>query len=253
MVPSNFNPAINPAPPVGGLFQSNHKVIEQNDPPIDNFAPRVGFAWQPLASNRLVFRGGFGFFYDRQDRTRSSPPQHRASRTDHGRPSRVGKLLLLRSGFPMALPQRAGLDASFGKHQHNNQTGSSSNLSQVLVQQIIHAPLIYEWNLNAQYEFLPSWVLELGYVGSHGIHQNSGNRQINEALWRALQTRPDGLATNTVANASLRVPYLGFSPGGMMTQTLRRREIQQPPGDGTEADVSRAHHPGCLYLEQVLE
>jgi hypothetical protein len=34
-------------------------------------------------------------------------------------------------------------------------------------------PLTYEWNTNVQYEFLPSWVLEVGYVGSHGIHQAS--------------------------------------------------------------------------------
>ncbi len=31
--------------------------------------------------------------------------------------------------------------------------------------------MTYEWNLNTQYEFLPSWVLEVGYVGARGIHQ----------------------------------------------------------------------------------
>ena len=31
----------------------------------NNFAPRIGFAYSPLDSNRLVVRGGFGFFYDR--------------------------------------------------------------------------------------------------------------------------------------------------------------------------------------------
>ena len=31
----------------------------------NNFAPRVGFAYWPLESNRLVLRGGFGLFYDR--------------------------------------------------------------------------------------------------------------------------------------------------------------------------------------------
>ena len=65
VVPSNYNPAINPAPPVGGLFQNNQKIGTQNNEPIDNFAPRVGFAWQPTNSDRLVLRSGFGFFYDR--------------------------------------------------------------------------------------------------------------------------------------------------------------------------------------------
>ena len=31
----------------------------------NNFAPRLGFAFSPFESNRLVIRGGFGLFYDR--------------------------------------------------------------------------------------------------------------------------------------------------------------------------------------------
>jgi len=31
----------------------------------NNFAPRLGFAWSPLRSNRLVVRGGYGLFYAR--------------------------------------------------------------------------------------------------------------------------------------------------------------------------------------------
>jgi len=44
VVPSDFNFAAYPAPPVGGLFQNNQKISTQNSPSIKNFAPRVGFA-----------------------------------------------------------------------------------------------------------------------------------------------------------------------------------------------------------------
>jgi hypothetical protein len=33
-------------------------------PDRNNFAPRVGFAWRPLASDRLVIRSGYGIYYD---------------------------------------------------------------------------------------------------------------------------------------------------------------------------------------------
>ena len=41
---------------------NNHTLNGQDK---NNFAPRIGFAYSPLADNRMVIRGGFGMFYDR--------------------------------------------------------------------------------------------------------------------------------------------------------------------------------------------
>jgi hypothetical protein len=80
-------------------------------------------------------------------------------------------------------------------------------------------PLTYQYNLQAQYEFLHDWVLEVGYVGSRGIHlyPQGGvtERELNQALLASPTNPVNGITTNTVANASVRVPYLGFSPGGL--------------------------------------
>ena len=36
-------------------------------PDKNNFAPRIGFAWDVLGNAKLVMRGGFGIFYDIED------------------------------------------------------------------------------------------------------------------------------------------------------------------------------------------
>ncbi len=41
---------------------NNHTLRGQDR---NNFAPRIGFAYSPFESNRMVIRGGFGTFYDR--------------------------------------------------------------------------------------------------------------------------------------------------------------------------------------------
>jgi len=65
-------------PPVSGFVQAGN-VIPQYDLPdvpnvgkyvvssidANNFAPRIGFAYSPLDSGRLVFRAGYGVFYPR--------------------------------------------------------------------------------------------------------------------------------------------------------------------------------------------
>ena len=134
------------------------------------------------------------------------------------------------------------------------QTGTSSNLSQVLVEQNILMPLMNQWNLNTQYEFAHDWVLELGYVGSHGIHQYSGNRQINEADLASPSNPINGITTNTVANASLRVPYLGFSPAGVSTSETRGDVKFNSLQATLRKQMSAWPVPSSrLYLEQVPE
>ena len=111
--------------------------------------------------------------------------------------------------------------------------GTSSNLSGTNIIQNFTNGLVYEWNLNTQYEFLPSWVLELGYVGSRGIHQTGGyNSNLTETAGSiilpstlrisrvrairfpavTMETQQTASLRIPAANLNLRVPYLGFSP-----------------------------------------
>lgn len=58
-VPANYS-----APLPSGIVRSDNNGPVPNGAPRDNFAPRVGFAWQPTGSDKWVLRGGFGMFYD---------------------------------------------------------------------------------------------------------------------------------------------------------------------------------------------
>ncbi len=236
VIPSNWNSSANAAPPVGGVFQNNNKTFRRGGTPLTNFAPRLGFAWAPLASNRMVLRGGFGYFYDK---TGNANYNNGYEQNEPYSASVFGSS----SGIYYSTLQSPFLQTTLGWTPRwvnfgaagTNAGAAYSNLSVASTQQNYWTPVTYQWNLNAQYEFVHSWTLELGYVGSRAIHQPGleAGRMINEAQLvgnpvgtntinapgitqgLVLPTSAGG-AGNTTANAFLRVPYLGFAPSGLI-------------------------------------
>jgi hypothetical protein len=90
----------------------------------------------------------------------------------------------------------------------------SSSVTEAAEFQNFVTPLVYSWNANIQYQFAPTWMLEVAYVGARGIHQAVLTEIISEALLATPTNPVNGLTTSTVNNAPLRVPYLGLSPTG---------------------------------------
>jgi hypothetical protein len=207
-VPANYrsNPANPPLP--SSVTVRDHDIAPRNRTPLDNFAPRFGFAWQPIGGNRFVVRGGFGMFYNR------IPGNSFIQSVQEAQPyaGPAGAAATANYYSHLAVPFAPGGPGWLSPRLVNLTAGTSSNVNPATVQEIYVTPVTYSWNLNFQYEFLPKWVLELGYVGSHGIHQNS-THAINLARL-ASPTSPlagGAITTNTVANVPLRVPYLGFA------------------------------------------
>jgi len=214
VVPSNYNFAANPAPPVSGVVQSDHQIPTRISPPLHNFAPRVGFAWSPLSSNKLVVRGGYGIFYDRvgQGNYNTSYTAGEPYVVPAGQSGTANYFSTL--AVPYA-PLTLGWTPRWANINTVTQTGTSSNVSLLLMEENYRTPIVQQWNLNVQYEFKPSWVFELGYVGSYGYHLLDGQVNQNEAQLASVANPINGMTTNTTANASIRVPYLGFAPAGL--------------------------------------
>jgi hypothetical protein len=237
VVPSNFNPSLYATPTVGGLFQNTQQVPTQNRPPRDAFAPRLGFAWKPLATDRFVVRGGFGTFYDRsgiagynsavvQNFPYAVPVFQSTSAANWQATEAIPYPAA--DAARLASPATGGLGWAAATRWENinttAQTGTGSNLNVIVMDPHFQVPTTYQWNLNTQYEFLSGWVLETGYVGSHSIHQlytgagtagGNGFHEINEPTLATATTPVNGITTNTSSNAALRVPFLGFTPGGL--------------------------------------
>jgi hypothetical protein len=79
----------------------------------------------------------------------------------------------------------------------------------------IQTPLVRQYNLGSQYEFIRGYVFELAYVGSSGINIGDYSHNVNLAHLASPSNPINGITTNTQGNASARVPYLGFSPIGL--------------------------------------
>jgi len=75
--------------------------------------------------------------------------------------------------------------------------------------------MIQQYSLNVQYEFAPSFLLEVGYDGSRGTRLLR-DRSLNQAELATADNPVRGVTENTLANIAERVPILGFTPQGLV-------------------------------------
>jgi len=231
VVPSNFVAHFG-QPPTGVGFAPNVHTITGHAP-YSNFAPRFGFAWQPLSNGKLVVRGGGGIFYDRTGLDlvvhayETGSPY--AATYDYPLGSSRWTQATIAAPYPhialICMPSDPNCNTDYGEgfapRFSDPTTGADSGLSAELDPNSVHTPLIREYNLDAQYEFLPGWVLDLAYVGSSGINLSDFNHNHNQALLATPDNQFSDLCTgtppicNTEANAEFRVPYPGYTTYGL--------------------------------------
>jgi hypothetical protein len=214
VIPQNYSLSTWGTPPSGVIY-SGHNISTIGGTPLNNFGPRIGFALQPTASNKLVVRGGAGFFYDRvPGGTLIHAAEQSAPYAITLDQSGVGNSFSSEAQ-PFQTTPLGTFPVRWVNPSQANPFNQSSSITVLGLYPVFPTPLVYSWNMNVQYQFAPTWVLEVGYVGSRGIHQAFCTMcQINEALLATPTNPVNGQTTSTTTNVLLRVPLLGVSATG---------------------------------------
>jgi len=198
-----------------GVVRRKTNLLTYGHAPLDDFAPRFGFAWQPFSSTgKFVVRGGAGIYYKLIDGqhfldTWDGEPPIAAPFTHTGASN---------SAATFAVPFTPAI--TLGTFNYFLRTPTSA-LSLVGVDPNLSTPITFNWSLDTQYAITPSLMFDLGYVGQRTYHTEATLTQDIPTL--ATATNPvncDGpsgcITTNTSANAPQRVPVLGFGAGGFI-------------------------------------
>ena len=254
---STFDPALyqpriavdgggNPiGPPIGGFVQAGNVIPEYDLASVpnvskyvihsvdkNNVAPRVGFAYVPLNSARLVLRAGYGIYHSRPtfqyvSTSVTTPPGYLLGRQanqplDHPFPS-------LPSQFPMFQPGVA--------------------LSGTVPDRGIRTPYFHQYNTSIQFEITRQTLVEVAYVGTRGINLF---RQvaINQARL-ASPTHPiindvtgAAITTNTPQNARLRAPFQGVD----LNSFFLNQTTAQSNYNSLQLSLNRRFSTGLQFL-----
>jgi len=233
---STFDPALyqprmevdaagNPVgPPIGGFVQAGNvipdfdlpdvpnvskRVLTSVDP--NNFAPRLGFAYSPLDSGRLVVRGGYGIFYSRPSNAYvgisiNSPPTYAIRRSPTG-----ATVPFADPFFP--LPSQDQFPALV----------KGVALAGQIFDRDLRTAYFHQFNTSIQYSLKRDLLLEIAYVGTRGRNLIR-DVAINQARLASPQSpiinavTHQVITTNTpaAANVALRAPYQGVEVGNFL-------------------------------------
>jgi hypothetical protein len=175
---------------------NNHTLNGQD---FNNFAPRIGFAFSPFDSNKVVIRGGYGIFFDRPSAafintifsnypflrevevtapSRALPLETAYSQQDPNVP--FAQYLPFRLVYQSngAYVIRDGTPVTKGADGSNNPielaTGqiARGNIAETFefraIDRGLRTPYVQQWNLGFQFEFAKDTLFEARYTGTKG-------------------------------------------------------------------------------------
>jgi len=229
-------------PPVGGFVQAGNaipqydlsevpnvskRVLRSIDP--NNFAPRFGFDYSPLASGRMVVRGGYGIFYLRESFTSSSnslfsPPFYLLGVRVAPPIGNPFFLVPSQNQFPTLVPGVSLFGLTFDRN--------------------MRTPYVQQYNLSAQTEISKDMVLEVAYVGTRGLNllrQVAINQSRLASIQHPIVNEVTGaiITTNTPGNAQLRAPFQGVATSNGANGFLQDQTTAQSSYNSLQLSFTR--------------
>jgi len=173
-------PKENPAFPLTGQFPNRYQ----------RFAPRLGFAWQPL--EKTVVRGGFGMFYENLNGL-----NYRNAVVANGLSSQQSSVLYEIGDpgapvFPNRVPEQQVFSAA---------SGALPNIS--IVDPSFRFPYVLQSSLQIEREILPETTLSIGTMWTHGVHL------ISSSAYDLNLMPPSGTTTYVVCPPGADAPCSG--------------------------------------------
>ena len=192
-----------------------------------NFAPRFGFAYR--VGSKMVVRGGYGITVDPDNMRNQRNAFPSVVNQDYNQPATYQfdttpgvTQASLRTGLPLpTFP-----DITAGKLTPSTTASSTTYLPSTNMQasfpQYLNRGYIQSWNLFTQRELTSSMTAELGYTGTHAVHQQ-------------MNVNVNGSAPNTGTAGRLLYPYLTtdlnfVEPFGDMTYNGLHSRVQKRIG-----------------------
>lgn len=168
--PNGFVQAGNATNPIPGVPTVDDTLVPTDK---NNFAPRVGFAYQLTDDGKLVLRGGYGIYYDRIS-TRYANTQllnfpYLALAV--GLVNSLGPPTFRPFSnpfIPLPQPGQFPVAATIPSPLSPLAPVVGVPISGIFISPDLRTPYVQQYSMNIQWEFAKDYLLEVGYVGNSG-------------------------------------------------------------------------------------